>query len=215
MNGTPIKLNLGCGPVQPDGWDNVDYSIRARIAGQLAPLDNLLIKLGIFSPTEFGPQVKNINLLKPLPYSTESVACIYAGELWEHLLPEDALKLSKECNRVLKPGGIIRICVPDGQRFWERYQEIYKEESEKSDSDRQPERLSAHTKMFFDDICTKRSLFGSFGHFHKWQYDDIQLCELLRQAGFEKPARRKFHDSAIEDVDLVERSDFLIVEAKK
>lgn len=212
---TLLKLNLGCGPVQPEDWENIDYSLRARLAGQLTWADNLLVKLGVLSPTEFGPQVKNINLTKPLPYNSDSVTAIYAGELWEHLLPEDALKLTKECHRVLKPGGFLRLCVPDGQRFWERYLEIYSEEKAKPEGERSPERLKKHTKMFFDDICTKRSWLGSFGHFHKWQYDELQLSELLRVSGFSNPYRAKFHESPIEGIEEVERSDFLIVEAAK
>ena len=212
---TQTKLNLGCGPVQPEAWDNIDYSLRARLAGQLNWLDSLLVKLGILSPTEFGPQVKNINLVKPLPYKTNSVEAIYAGELWEHLLPTDALSLTKECFRVLEKGASLRVCVPDGQRFWERYLEIYQEEASKPTSEQKPDRLSRHTKMFFDDICTKRSWLGSFGHFHKWQYDEIQLCQLFREAGFTEPARKTFHNSQIEDISEVERSDFLIIEATK
>lgn len=69
--------------------------------------------------------------------------------------------------------------------------------------------------MYFREICTRKKWFGSMGHTHKWQFDEVQLIALLEQCGFEEVARMRFHESRIEDVDLVERSDFLIVEGVK
>ena len=50
------------------------------------------------------------------------------------------------------------------------------------------------------------------GHYHKWQFDEPQLVDMLRAAGFRQVRRMKFHDSRIDDIAGVERSDFLIVE---
>ena len=38
-------LNLGCGPVSPQGWVNVDGSNRAWLASRLPLLDGLLVRL--------------------------------------------------------------------------------------------------------------------------------------------------------------------------
>ena len=49
-----IKLNLGCGHVQPIGWVNVDGSRRAWVASHLWWLDRLLVACRQWRPTEFG-----------------------------------------------------------------------------------------------------------------------------------------------------------------
>lgn len=199
-------LNLGCGPVQPAGWINIDGSFRARLASRLSPLDRMLVRLGVLPPTEFGPQTHIANLFRPLPYATSSVAAIYAGEVWEHFEYTDAARLTAECLRVLAPGGVLRVCVPDGQVFWGQYLRLI-------DAGDLPA-LKAHVALFFREICTKPTL-GSYGHFHKWQFDEPQLVDLFVTAGFREVGRRGYHDSRIPNIADVERSDFLIVEGVK
>lgn len=209
------KLNLGCGPVQPAGWVNIDGSNRAWLAGRLTPLDRLLVKFGVFSPTEFGPHVKVCNLLRGLPYADDSVSCVYAGELWEHFEPADAAGLTAECYRVLAPGGVLRVCVPDGVEFWRKYLELFDQVASQPKEQRSAEPLRAQVQMFFDDICTRKMWLGSMGHTHKWQYDEVQLVELFESRGFVEVHRARFHESRIPDISQVERSDFLIVEGIK
>jgi len=209
------KLNLGCGPVQPEGWVNVDGSRRAWLASRLAPLDRLLVRLRLLAPTEFGPQIVHRNLFRPLPYAEGSVACIYAGELWEHFHPADAQRLTRECFRALAPGGVLRVCVPDGLAFWGRYVELVDRALAQAPEARDPQPIRDHVALFFHDICTRRVRLGFMGHFHKWQFDEVQLVAMLRACGFADAGRRRFHDSRIPDVARVERSDFLIVEGTK
>jgi predicted SAM-dependent methyltransferase len=210
-----LKLNLGCGPVQPAGWVNIDARNRAILASRAWPLDCLLVRLGVLPSTEFGPNVKVHDLQKPLPYEDQSVACIYAGEVWEHFRYDDAARLTRECLRVLTPGGVLRVCVPDGAEFWRRYLEIYQEQVAQARDRRRAEPLRAHVSMYFHDIATSRQWLGSIGHTHKWQFDEVQLVELFETTGFARVERRPFHQSLIPDVDAVESSDFLIVEGVK
>lgn len=79
-----LKLNLGCGPIQPEEWVNIDGSNRAFLASKFNWLDNLLVKYGIIPETKYCAMTKYRDLSKGIPYSDNSVACIYAGELWEH-----------------------------------------------------------------------------------------------------------------------------------
>jgi len=111
------KLNLGCGPIQPKGWINIDGSNRAWLASRFNSIDRLLVKLGILPKTEFNSDTKFVNLVKGLPFRDGAVDFIYAGELWEHIEHKDALELAKDCCRVLRQGGVLRICVPDGPFF--------------------------------------------------------------------------------------------------
>lgn len=210
-----LKLNLGCGPVQPEGWVNIDGSNRARLASNFSWIDTLLVKFGLLPPTEFCAKTKYANLLRGIPYATNSVAYIYSGELWEHLEYEDAMKLTIECHRVLTHGGVLRLCVPDGPTFWSRYLDLYKECLSQSHSERNTKPIRDHIQLYFNDICTRKSLLRSIGHAHKWQYDEVQLLEMLELGGFKNVRRGKYHQSMIPDIEKVERSDFLIVEGVK
>jgi SAM-dependent methyltransferase len=209
------RLNLGCGPVQPSGWTNIDGSNRAWLASRLWPLDRLLVGLGLLPRTEFGRHVRVLDLLKPLPFADGSVESVYAGEVWEHFELADAMRLTAECFRVLAPGGRLRLCVPDGAVFWQRYLDMYGEQMALPRSQRSGAGLRRQVQLYFHDIATRRIWLGSIGHTHKWQFDEVQLVELLETAGFTAVERMPFHLSGIEGIDAVERSDFLIVEGVK
>lgn len=81
-------LNLGCGRRFHKDWINLDF---------------------IATP----PFVKSHNLLEGLPFDSESIDVIYHSHLLEHFSKEKGFFLLKECFRVLRPKGIIRIVVPD------------------------------------------------------------------------------------------------------
>ncbi len=210
-----LKLNLGCGPVQPEGWVNIDGSNRAWLAAKLPWVDRFLTGAGILPKTEFGAHVKFLNLLKPLPYENNSVACIYAGELWEHFEYPDAVRLTSECFRVLARGGVLRVCVPDGPAFWRRYVEIVDQMMAQPRQAREAAPLRKHIQMHFDDICTKKKWLGSMGHTHKWEFDEVQLIDLFESQGFSSVERMPYHQSRIEGIASIERSNFLIVEGVK
>lgn len=59
-----------------------------------------------------------LDLLKPADWDRfflpGSVDAMLAEHVWEHLRPEDALPAAQTCFRYLKPGGYLRIAVPDG-----------------------------------------------------------------------------------------------------
>jgi hypothetical protein len=69
--------------------------------------------------------------------------------------------------------------------------------------------------MYFRDICTRRFWLRSMGYTHKWQFDDIQLIQLIEECGFSSVERMPFRHGRIPDLQAIERSDFLIVEGVK
>jgi predicted SAM-dependent methyltransferase len=209
------KVNLGCGHVHPPGWINIDNSNRAWLVARLPWLDRLLTRVGVLKPTVFAPDIRIHNLSKPLPFRPNSVACIYAGEVWEHFEYPDAVRLTGECFRVLAPGGVLRLCVPDGPTFWMKYLELYEQEMAKPRSERSAQELRKQVGKYFREIYTRRRIFGSMGHTHKWQFDEVQFIELFESAGFVSVERMPFHKSRIPGIEAVERSDFLIVEGVK
>jgi len=85
-------LNLGCGGRYIKGWVNVDF-------------------------VSHSEDVIKHNLLNPLPFNDDSFDVVYNSHVLEHFSKKDAGKFIAEIYRVLKPGGILRVVVPNLERF--------------------------------------------------------------------------------------------------
>ncbi len=81
-------LNVGCGAKFHPSWANVDME-------------------------SSSPHVQVHNLLKGFPYKDAQFEVIYHSQVLEHIPKENAESFLRECWRVLKPGGILRVVVPD------------------------------------------------------------------------------------------------------
>lgn len=81
-------LNLGCGSRFHPDWINVDN----------------------FSSDHC---IQPYDLRKGIPFQENAFDVVYHSHLLEHFPKDEALSFMKECYRVLKPGGIIRVAVPD------------------------------------------------------------------------------------------------------
>jgi len=96
QNKTKTKLvNLGCGHHFHKNWINLDLHA-----------------------SEF---IQYYNIKNKLPFDDNSIDVVYHSHVLEHLTKEDGEKLSKECFRVLKPGGILRVCIPDLEIICQEY----------------------------------------------------------------------------------------------
>lgn len=210
----PTKLNLGCGPVHASGWINVDGSHRARLASRLPVLDRLLVASRLFAPTEFSSRTCYARLEGRFPWPDDFADAIYMGELLEHFTRGQGEHVLKECYRVLKSGGVLRIRVPDNARFWGKYL------AELAETKRRPRRdwTLDHTRwieMFFREICVRPRPIGFMGHYHKWAYDEVSLVKTVEKVGFRDVERMAFLESRIPDIAAVELRDDLIVEGTK
>lgn len=208
------RLNIGCGPVQPEGWVNIDNSNRAKLASRLPWLDKALTALRVLPPTEFSRRTTTGDVTRRIPFPDELVGAIYSGEMLEHFTYDDGQKFLAECYRVLQPGGVLRLRVPDNYRFWKQYVEQF-ERMHALPRETWTDEHSCWVKMFFRDICVKMPGLKSMGHYHKWMYDEVSLVLAVQKQGFVHAERRAFLDSRIEDIHLVEVRDDLIIEAIK
>lgn len=93
-----LRLHLGAGTRYVDGWVNIDISSRSKI--------DLVL-----------------DLRKPLPFPDQCVNQIYSEHMLEHLVRVDALRLLRECRRVMAPGAVIRLGVPDAEVYIRAYAE--------------------------------------------------------------------------------------------
>jgi predicted SAM-dependent methyltransferase len=89
-------LNLGCGNRFFGDWVNVDF-------------------------VSTGPCVQSHNLLEGIPFPNESFDIIYHSHVLEHFKKADAIGFVKECFRVLKPKGVLRVVVPDLEQIVKEY----------------------------------------------------------------------------------------------
>src|SRR5712664_2349080 len=91
-------LNLGCGERFHPDWINLDLA-----AGQ--------------------SNVISHDLARGIPFAAESVDVVYHAALFEHIRRGDAANFLRETHRVLKPGGIVRVGVPDLEKICRTYLE--------------------------------------------------------------------------------------------
>lgn len=61
------------------------------------------------------------DLLKGIPLDHSSMDVIYHSHVLEHFSKKDGVNFIKECFRVLKRGGVIRIAVPDLEAIVKEY----------------------------------------------------------------------------------------------
>ncbi len=97
-----IRVNLGCGSVFHPDWINLD-SIPA------------------------SDHVRRWDIRKPLPFASGQVDVCYASHVLEHLPRSSARDFLQECHRILAPGGIIRLAVPDIESIASAYIESARE----------------------------------------------------------------------------------------
>src|ERR1700730_6974800 len=91
-------LNLGCGGRFHPDWVNIDLTSN---------------RTGVISH----------DLSKGIPFSPDSADAIYLAAVFEHIRRNDAANFLREIYRVLKPGGIVRVGVPDLEKICRLYLE--------------------------------------------------------------------------------------------
>jgi predicted SAM-dependent methyltransferase len=186
---TPVRLNLGCGAVTPPAWTNVDYALGARLLRW-----PLLRRLGLFN-LEWDRRVVIHDLLKRFPWADDSVHVIYCSHMLEHFDREQGERFLRECRRVLRPDGVIRIVVPDLSVYVRRY----------SSGELKAECLLEEMDVLFPVHRSplKRLLAPFVSYPHKCMYDREALLRVMRKVGFECEEREPF-SSMIADIRTIE-----------
>ncbi|HEY4784820.1 MAG TPA: methyltransferase domain-containing protein [Bacteroidales bacterium] len=140
-----------------------------------------------------------------LPFPNNRFEGIFSEHCLEHIKLEETKQLCKDILRILKPNGIFRIIVPDGELYFDLYQKIKKNKS---------------IKMPYYDGYTPISrindIFRHFGHLFIYDFDTIQ--KLLSESGFKNIEKKKYLESLNTDLllDSEERViESLYVEAQK
>lgn len=95
--------------------------LKKRIARRMALSDPCRIVIGANKKPRGDwilTEIYNLNILKENDwrrYFTEgTIDALLAEHVWEHLTPDEGKTAAQLCLRYLKPGGYIRVAVPDG-----------------------------------------------------------------------------------------------------
>lgn len=201
-----VKVNLGCGLAVAKGWINVDASLNALVASWPRAAHKLLYRLSgsnrYYSLEQYCDLLENHvfihhDLSHSLPLKDQTADFIYSSHFLEHLFKQDALRLLSECQRVLKPGGIVRVCVPDLAYAVSLYAAGKKEKM-------------LENYFFVEDK-------SSFLARHKYMYDFELLEFLLEKAGFSQVVRCSYRQGKTPDIDKLDNrpEETLFVEAIK
>lgn len=102
-------LNVGCGAVRPgEPWTN---------------LDNLWEQLQLGTPERVNldsePNYINHPLLEQgdMPFNNDTFDGILCSHVIEHFDCHQAVRILSDCRRILKPGGVLVVSVPDAEYF--------------------------------------------------------------------------------------------------
>jgi predicted SAM-dependent methyltransferase len=190
--GLPYKVE----DIQRDYW----WHFGAVVTIQARKSKALNLNLGSFVDVVAGEDWVNLDILplrKTIPaavnflqadlsqglpmYAEGSVDIIRASHLIEHLTLEAAHLLLNECRRVLKPGGLIRIAVPDLEVMIKHYRA---KTMEHFNIDQPVEFFLAPT----DGEKFSRLMFSG-DYAHRAVYDYPMMENFLRQAGFQRVVR--------------------------
>jgi predicted SAM-dependent methyltransferase len=150
------------------------------------------------------------DLRKPLPFRDEHAGAIYGSHVLEHLYLAEAESLLRECNRVLRPGGVLRVVVPDARAAVEEYlgKRPFGDSEEKTSmhaADRLNERLGFRDRHSPAGSLPYRiyAALNDF-HTHKWMYDEESLSARFEEAGFEEVRRMGYLETRIVGIESVE-----------
>jgi ubiquinone/menaquinone biosynthesis C-methylase UbiE len=155
--------------------------------------------------------IRRFDIVKGLPYAARSVDAIYSSHTLEHLYLDDARKVLEECQRVLKPGGCLRVALPDGERWASDLISGYSDE-ESGPGLTYNLRLGSH--FLARPVGLRRLTALLSGSTHKWQPTRDLVEKLMLGAGFRQSEERSYREGALPDLEQVEdRPDSIFFEA--
>lgn len=153
-----LQLHLGCGTLLLDDWVNVDL-------------------IGL--PVDMA-----WNITRALPFPDNSVNAIFNEHVLEHLTPEDGYQFLKDAYRVLQPGGVLRVVMPDAHLYIKSY------------VDPEDTFLEEWRGVPYTPMMALQQEFYSFSHRAMYNYETLAL--FLETIGFDEVERSRYGESRLE-----------------
>jgi predicted SAM-dependent methyltransferase len=156
-------LDIGCGPNGGKDFVNLDY--------------------------DWKPGVDVIwDITQGLPFEAGRFEGIYTEHCLEHIPLEATDRLLAHCFRILKPGGVLRVIVPDGEIFIDGYRE-----STNNGNSRTLPYADHHAYQgIYTPIMTVNRIFREHGHL--FIYDFCTMRQLMERNGFESVKKEVFRN---------------------
>lgn len=176
------RLHIGSGGHHIRGWFNLDVD-----------------------PTPPVDVVADVS--RSLPLRSRSIHLIHSEDVLEHLDREAGRELLRECHRVLKPAGVMRLLTPDLQLLVER---VYLQRDN---------RHLEWCKTFLEASgpCEALNMHLRMNGEHRFVYDRELLTRVLEETGF-TVRRASFNSSPVPELRYLDLRDFglnLFVECTK
>jgi hypothetical protein len=151
------KLNVGCAwTMFHNGWHNLDVIDANAFASQ------------------YKFNFKMCDAKKPLPYGTGVVDMIYSSHMLEHFTYAEGLSFLRDCRRVIRNDGAMRLVMPDGKILMGMYAD------------------DGSLLSMFDEVnenCAKAptpagKVWALLHENHQACYDSLTLENMLRDSGW-------------------------------
>jgi len=133
-----------------------------------------------------SPDVIYLDITEPLPFANGSIDFLFSEHLIEHVPHAEGASHVRECFRVLKPSGRLRVATPDLQFLID----IYTHTDHTDTQSRYVQRTIAEAfpqDGFYDGAFVLNHFVRHWGH--QFIYDERTLSTALQRVGFERVHR--------------------------
>jgi predicted SAM-dependent methyltransferase len=166
------RVHIGSGDHHLSGWINIDFE----------PVMNIEVAA---------------DLRRDFPLRSDSVDLIHSEDFIEHVDGADGKRALRECYRVLRPGGVMRLLTPDLRAI---VQEIYIR--------RDPSHLRwCGAYLEAGSPCEALNMHMRMSGQHRFIYDEEHLSAVLREIGFDV-RRVHYNFSPVPELCFLDLRDF-------
>lgn len=175
---TVRRLQIGAQSNSVDGWLNVDIEPKSRA-------------------------VAFMDATRPFPLADHTFDFIFTEHMVEHITFPEACFMLKECYRVLKPGGVIRVSTPNLGFLIDLYQNP-EDPLHRSYIEQSTQRYFTQPTPAMDTVVIN-NFFRDWGH--RFIHDAKSLQYVLKQAGFSTITRCTVGESTHSALANLEQHD--------
>jgi predicted SAM-dependent methyltransferase len=103
---------------------------KIKVGASKSPLRVIIGTSGVTQKGWLATDIEQLNMIKTSDWQRyfrpNSIDALLAEHVWEHLIEADAITAAKNCYIYLKPGGYLRVAVPDGFHSLTEYRDAVK-----------------------------------------------------------------------------------------
>lgn len=199
------KVNLGCGLHCSSDWLNIDGSLTSLLGTNMTLLNKVIYKVAgssaYYSFNDFNEVIKNKklywrDLTDKIPLTDNSIDIVFSSHFLEHLTKIKGEQFLNDIYRIMKPGGLVRILVPDLDLAIQKFNQG---------------EINETLDLFF--YTSEEADFSA----HKYNYTFGSLKTKLEDIGFKNVVRQSHQKGECPDIEFLDvyPDHSLYVEAKK